>query len=82
MISDNLTWDVKPNDNLIEYEEGDNILVLFNYRHGLEPLSKVLYGHDNVLMPPNQIWVAIHKVHAHLVKRPTIMIGWRGVGCK
>jgi hypothetical protein len=52
MISDNLTQDFEPGYNLIEYEE-DNILPIgFNFRHGLIQLSKVLYGHDNVLMPP------------------------------
>jgi hypothetical protein len=52
MINNNLTRDTKPDDNLIEYEEGDSILVGFNCRNGLIPLSKVVYGHDNVLILP------------------------------
>jgi hypothetical protein len=53
MISDNLTQDTELGDNMIEYEEGDNIPIKFNHRHGLDPLSKVVDDHDNVLMPPN-----------------------------
>ena len=66
MISDNLTRDSKPSYNLIEYEEGNIILFGFNCKHGLDPLSKVVYDHDNVLMPPSRSWVAIHKVHPPL----------------
>ena len=66
MINDNLTQDFEPSYNLIEYEEGDSIPIKFNYRYGLDPLSKVFYGHDNVLIPPSQSWVAIHKVHPPL----------------
>jgi len=66
MISDNLTWHTEPGDNLIEYEEDDNLPIRFNCRHGLDPLGKVVYDHDNVLMPPNRSWVAIHEVHPPL----------------
>jgi hypothetical protein len=66
MISDNLTRDFEPGYNLIEYKEGGSIPIGFNCRNGLDPLSKVVYGHDNVLMAPNQIWVAIKKFHAPL----------------
>jgi hypothetical protein len=52
MISDNLTRDTELGDNFIEYEEGDNIPIVFNYRHGIDPLSKVVDVHDNVLIPP------------------------------
>jgi hypothetical protein len=69
MISDNHTRDPKPDDNLIEYEEGDSILIGFNCRHGLNPLIKVFYDHDNVLMIPRQIWVEIQKVHPPLGER-------------
>ena len=66
MISDNITRDTEPGDNLIEHEEADNIHVRFNYRNGLGPLSKVVYGHNNVFISPNQSWVSIHKVHPPL----------------
>jgi hypothetical protein len=59
MISDNLTQDFEPGDNLNEYEESDNISIRFNYRDGLDPLSKVVYDHDNVLMPPSRSWVVL-----------------------
>jgi hypothetical protein len=66
MINENLTRDYEPVYNLIEYEEGGSISIVFNYRNGLGPLSKVVYSHNNVLMPPNQSWVATHKVHPPL----------------
>jgi hypothetical protein len=66
MICVNLTQDNKPTDNLIEYEEGKNLPIIFNCRHGLDPLSKVVKDHDNVLIPPNRSWVAIHEVHPPL----------------
>jgi hypothetical protein len=66
MISDNLTRDTEPGYNFIEYEEGGSIHIGFNYRHGLDPLSKVVNRHDNVLIPPSQSWVAIHELHPPL----------------
>jgi hypothetical protein len=66
MISDNLTRDSEPGYNLIEYEEKSSLTIGFNCRHGLNPLSKVFYSHDNVLMPHSQSWVAIHKIHPPL----------------
>jgi hypothetical protein len=66
MITDNITQDSERGYNLIEYEEGDSLTIVFNYRHGLDPLSKVVYDHDDVLIPPNRSWVEIHKVHPPL----------------
>jgi hypothetical protein len=66
MISDNLTRDSEPDYNLTEHEESNNITIEFNYRHNLNPLIKVVYDHDNVLMPPSRSWVAIHKIHPPL----------------
>jgi hypothetical protein len=66
MISDNLTRDTEPGDNLIEYEEGCSFHIRFNCRHGLGPLGKVVDSHNNVSMPPSRGWVAIHEVHPPL----------------
>jgi hypothetical protein len=66
MFSDNITRDTESGDNLIEYEEGGSPTIRFNCSHGLDPISKVFYGQDNLLIPPNQIWVAIHKFHPPL----------------
>jgi hypothetical protein len=66
MINDNLTRDYESGYNLIEYEEGSSLTVRYNYRHGLNPLRKLFYNHDNVLIPPSQSWVAIHKIHPPL----------------
>jgi hypothetical protein len=66
MINENITRDSESGYNLIEYEEGSSLPVGFNCRHGFIPLSKVVYDHDNVLIPPSQSWVSIHKVHPPL----------------
>jgi hypothetical protein len=69
MISDNLLRDSKPSYNLIEYEERNSLTIGFKCRHGLRPLSKVVYDHDNVMMPPSRSWVAIHKIQPPLGER-------------
>jgi len=66
MISDNITLDSKLSYNLIEYEEDKKFSIIINYRHGLGPLSKVLYDHDIVLMPPSRSWVAINEIYPPL----------------
>jgi hypothetical protein len=53
MISDNLTRDLKPRYNLIDYEEGSSITIGFNCMNGLDTLIKLVYENDNVLMPPS-----------------------------
>jgi hypothetical protein len=80
MMSDNLTWDSKPSYNLIEYEEGGSLPIRFNYRHGLNPISKVAYFHDNVSMPHIQSWVSIQKFHPPLGKG-TNNNYWMESGC-
>jgi hypothetical protein len=59
MISDNLIWDSKHGYNLIEYEEGDSLPVKFNSRHGLGPLSKLFYDHDNKFYGHNILSVKV-----------------------
>jgi hypothetical protein len=68
MINENLTQDSEPGYNLIEYEEGNNIPIGFYCRNGLEPLTKVVYDHVNVLRSLNRSWVAIHKIQPPLVE--------------
>jgi hypothetical protein len=75
MVSDNITWDTEPGDNLIEYEESCSIPIGFNYRHGLDPLIKIVDSHDNVLMPPDEVGLQSTKSTPHLVKGPMVIIG-------
>jgi hypothetical protein len=75
MISENITRDSEPGYNLIEHEKCSSLTIGFNRRHGLGPLSKVVYGHNNMLIPPSRSWVSIHKIHPHLVKGPMVMNG-------
>jgi hypothetical protein len=75
MVSDNLTWDTEPGDNLIEYEEGCSLPIRFNCSHGLDPLIKVVDDHDNVLMPQDEVGLQSMKSTPHLVKGPSIITG-------
>jgi hypothetical protein len=50
MVSDNITRDIKPGDNLIEYKEGCSLPIKFNCRNGLVPLGKVVDNHNNVFI--------------------------------
>ena len=66
MISDNITRDTEPGDNLVEHEEGCSLPIGFYSSHGLGPLSEVVNDHDNMLVPPNQSWVAIDEIYPPL----------------
>jgi hypothetical protein len=66
MISDNLTRDTEPGDNFVENEEGCSLPIGFYGRHGLDPLSEVVDGHDNMLVPPSRSWVAIDEIYPPL----------------
>jgi hypothetical protein len=66
MISDNITRDTKPGDNLVEHKEGCSLPIGFYGRHGLDPLSNVGDDHNNVLIPPNRSWVAIDEIYPPL----------------
>ena len=66
MISDNLTRDTEPGDNLVEHEEGCSLPIGFYGRHGFGPLGKVVDAHDNVLMPPSRSWVTIDEIYPPL----------------
>jgi hypothetical protein len=66
VISDNITQDSEPGYNLIEHKKCSGLTMIFNYKNGLSPLTKVVYGRNNVLMPPSRSWVAIHNIHPPL----------------
>ena len=66
MINDNLTRDIELGDNLVEYEKSCNLPIGFHSRHGFGPPGEVVDSHDNVLMPPSQIWFAINEIYSPL----------------
>jgi hypothetical protein len=66
MISDNLTRDTEPGDNLVEHEEGCSLPIGFYSRNGFSPLGKLVDNHDDVLIPPNRSWVAIDEIYPPL----------------
>jgi hypothetical protein len=66
MVSDNINRDTELSDNLIEYEKIYSLPIRFHSRHGFDPLGEVVNIHDNVLMPPSRIWVAINEIYSSL----------------
>ena len=66
MVSDNLLWNTKPGDNLIEHEVRFRLTIGFKGRHCLLPLPKVAYNDNDILVPPNRHWVAGHEIHPPL----------------
>jgi hypothetical protein len=75
MVSDNISRDTEPGDNLIEYEEGCNLPIRFNCSHGLNRLSKVVDDHNNVLIPLDEVGLQSMKSTTSLVKGPSIING-------
>jgi hypothetical protein len=69
MISDNLTQDTEPGDNLVEYEKNNNLPIGFHGRNGFDPLGEVVNSHDNVLIPPSRSWFAINEIYSPLSER-------------
>jgi hypothetical protein len=66
MISDNITQDTEPGDNLVEYENICSLPIGFHGRHGFGHLGEVVNSHNNVLMPPRRSWVAINEIYSPL----------------
>ena len=42
MVSDNLSWDTKSWNNLVEEKQGFCLTIVFEGRHGLSPLRNVV----------------------------------------
>ena len=66
MVSDNLSLNAKPCNNLVKYEMCGFLTIGFNYGHILYPFCEVIDNHNNMVVPPNRGWVAIHKINPPL----------------
>ena len=66
MISDNLTRDTEPDDNLVEYKKSCSLPIEFHSRHGFDPLGEVVNNNDNVFIPPSRSWVEIKEIYSLL----------------
>jgi len=42
------------------------LTIRFNSRHGLNPFSKIIHGHNNMVVLPSQGWVVVHEIHPPL----------------
>jgi hypothetical protein len=81
MVSNNLSWNHKPSNDLIEQEKCCGFMIISECRHGFCPLSEVVNHHYDVLMPLRRGWVEYHKIYPHLVKGLKVMIENIGAGC-
>ena len=66
MVSDKISRDTKLSNDMIEYKMRGCITIKFNSRHSLYPFREVIHDHYDVMVPPNQSWVEIHKVNPPL----------------
>ena len=66
MVSDKLFQNPEPSNNLVEYEVRGHLTIGFNCRHSLSPFREVINNHYDMMVPPSQSWVAIHKVKPSL----------------
>ena len=62
MVSDKLSQNAKPGDNMVKYEMHGYLPTGFNHGHSLSPFCEIIDNHYNVMMPPSRGWVAIHKI--------------------
>ena len=66
MVSDKLFWNPEPSNNLVEHKVSGCLTVGFYCRHSLSPFREVINSHYNMMVPPSQSWVAIHKIEPPL----------------
>ena len=62
MVSDKLSRNPEPSNDLVEYEVSGCLTVGFYCRHSLSLFHEIINSHYNVMVPPSQSWVAIHKI--------------------
>ena len=62
MVSEKLFQNAKPGDNLVENEMCGCLTIRFNCGHSLYPFCEVIYDEINMMVPPSQNWVVIHKI--------------------
>jgi len=63
---DNLSRKPEPRYDLIKHEECCSFLVINKCHHDLDPLSKLVDGHNDVTMPPSRCQVKHHEIYPPL----------------
>jgi hypothetical protein len=56
--------DIKPSNDMIEYEQCYSSPSVIECRHRLGPFSEIIHIYNNVSMPPDQVRVTCHEVNA------------------
>ena len=68
MISDNLSRNTKTSNNLVEKKKSCSLTIIPKSRHSLDPLRKVVYCYDNVLVTFCRRRVTSSIIHTPLCK--------------
>ena len=68
MIGSDGLRDMKPRNDVIEYELSGCLTVNGMFRHCFNPFGEVVHGYDNISMPPDRVTVTRHKIDAPLFK--------------
>jgi hypothetical protein len=53
MISDNVLWNTKASDDVVEEKESCSTTIIQKGRHSLNPFFEVINDNDDITMPPN-----------------------------
>lgn len=69
MVSENLFRNTELGNKLIEEKQGHSLAVILEIGHGLGPLSKVVYDHDDTLVISCQGRITSSKINASLCER-------------
>ena len=69
MVSDNISRDTKLSNDMIEYKMMGCLTITFNSSHILYSFRELIHDHYEVMVPPSQRWVAIHKYYPPLGAR-------------
>jgi len=69
MVSDNLFTNTEPGNSLIEEKQGRCVTVILESRYSLNPLSKLVYGHDDILLISYRRQITTSKINAQLCER-------------
>ena len=70
MVNENILWDTKSGDDLIEHEVCFRLTIEFKGRNFLYPLCKVVYNDNDILVPPSRHWVSRHEINPPLSEFP------------
>lgn len=63
MVKGQLFQNPKSSTNMVEEKEGHGSYHIVECRHGLNPFSKIVNYHDNILVVISGWWSELHKIN-------------------